>query len=99
MQYNKIVNDSKIRKLLFSIFNELIDTPNIVKYMENYFDLEMCHHFGICLTIRNNYLWNNEQNVKVLGDYYNVKDIDALSMCISNDFLKFFYLLKCFYPN
>ena len=46
MQYNKIVNDSKIRKLLFSIFNELIDTPNIVKYMENYFDLEFWHLFN-----------------------------------------------------
>ena len=65
-----------IKSLLKTIKKDLeskIDLKSI-KAMDN-FEI----HFGICMYIRNEYLWNNVFIVKTLGQYFGTTDVDDLS--------------------
>lgn len=74
-----------IKSLLKTIKKDLeskIDLKSI-KAMDN-FEI----HFGVCMYIRNEYLWNNVFIVKTLGQYFGTEDIDGLSHKILEYVLK-----------
>lgn len=36
-------------------------------------------HFGVCLYIRNKYLWENKPRTEMLLEYFNLENVDDLS--------------------
>ncbi len=47
-------------------------------------------HFGVCLYIRNSYLWHNKFICDVLNKKFKTKDVDSLSFKILDEILKEF---------
>jgi hypothetical protein len=49
---------------------------------------ELSTHWGVCLYIRNVYLWKNPELVKELNEYFKTTDVDALSHKILCEIIK-----------
>ncbi len=72
-------------KYLEKIIQEVRHKVDIKKVEElNIFDI----HFGICLYIRNKYLWTHPETVEELKKYFNSDDVDTLSHKILDEIKK-----------
>ncbi len=71
---------------------EILNTIKTDLESKNYFNADMSDiisvHFGVCLYIRNKYLWTNPDLVKLLNGYFKTSNVDDLSHKILNEIKK-----------
>ncbi len=76
-----------------TIIKEIIE--KIKEDLEKNFDLEkvsnlniFSKHFGICAYMRNKFLWNNPELVKILNQHFKTNHVDDLSCKILDEIIK-----------
>ncbi|MGN1200708.1 MAG: hypothetical protein ACI4R8_00385 [Candidatus Caccovivens sp.] len=71
---------------------EILETIKTDLESKNYFNADMSDiisvHFGVCLYIRNKYLWRNSDVVEMLNAYFKTNNVDDLSHKILNEIKK-----------
>lgn len=64
---------------------------DIEKYanIEDIYSLdELALHFGVCLYIRNHYLYNKKRNLAILSKYFKTDNVDTISRKVIDEFKK-----------
>lgn len=67
------------------IIKDILRKRRIIKQMKEIIEDDdlMFFHFGIGKYIRNKYLWQYPENIKILSDLYGISNVDDISFVLA----------------